>query len=73
VADPLRVNVRERTEQLVNVELHLEDGHDRLHLVEVTRSAVNGFGDEFEHKVQVDLVLLQVILSASRRALATKC
>lgn len=70
MADPLRVDVRERTEQLVDVELHLEDRHNRLHLVEVARSAVNGFGDEFEHKVQVNLILLQVKSSASHRAFA---
>lgn len=41
------MNVGERTEQLVNVELDLENGHDRLHLVEVARSAVDRLRDEF--------------------------
>ena len=58
MADPLRVDVGERTEQLVNVELDLKNGHDRLHLVEVARSAVNGLRNEFEHEIEVDLVLL---------------
>ena len=58
MADSLRVNVGERTEQLVDVELNLENGHNRLHFVEVARSAVNGLGNELEHEVEVDLVLL---------------
>ena len=58
MTDPLRVDVGERTEQLVNVELDLKNGHDRLHLVEVARSAVNGLRNEFEHEIEVDLVLL---------------
>jgi hypothetical protein len=59
VADPLRVDVGEGAEKLVDVELDLKDRHDRLHLVEVARSAVDSLGDELEHEVQVDLVLLQ--------------
>ena len=35
VADALRVDVGERTEQLVDVEFHLEHRHRRLQLVEV--------------------------------------
>jgi hypothetical protein len=58
VADALRVDVGERAEELVDVELDFEDRHDRLHLVEVARSPVDGFGDEFEDQVEVDFVLL---------------
>ena len=36
MADALRVDVGKRAEQLVRVQLGLEDGHDCLHLVEVT-------------------------------------
>lgn len=35
MADALRVDVGERPEELIGVQLSLEDGHDRLHLVEV--------------------------------------
>ena len=60
MADALRVNVRERAEQLVDVEFHLEDRHDGLHLVEVARGAVDGLGNEFEYEVEVDFVLLRL-------------
>lgn len=68
MADPLRVDVGEGAEKLVDVELDLKDGHDRLHLVEVARSAIDGLGNKLEHEVQVDLVLLQNTLLAAIRA-----
>lgn len=58
VADALGVDVGEGAEELVNVELDLENGHDGLHLVEVARGTVDGLGNEFEYEIQVDLVLL---------------
>ena len=58
VADTLAVNVGERAEQLVNVQLDLEDGHGCLHFVKIAGRAVNGFRNEFEYEIEVDLVLL---------------
>jgi len=58
VADTLRVDVGERAEQLIDVKLDLENGHGGLHLVEVARCAVDGFRDEFENEVKVDLIFL---------------
>jgi hypothetical protein len=59
VTDALTVNVGERTEQLVDVQLDLENWHGRLHLIEVARRTVDRLGNEFEHKIEVDLVLLE--------------
>lgn len=58
MADTLRVNVCESTEELVDVELDLEDWHDCLHLVEVSRSPVDGLWDVLLYKVEVYFVLL---------------
>lgn len=68
MADALGVDVGERAEELVDVEFDFEDGHDRLHLVEVARSAVDGLGDELEHEIQVNLVLLWLKRLATRNA-----
>ena len=70
MADPLRVDVGERAEKLVDVELDLKDRHDRLHLVEIARSTIDGLGNKLEHEVQVNLVLLQNTLLAASRAQA---
>jgi len=59
VADALGVDVGERAEELVDVELDLEDGHRRLHLVEESRGPVDGFRNEFLHEIEVDLILLE--------------
>jgi hypothetical protein len=58
VADALRVDVGQRAEQLVDVQLDLENGHDGLELAEVSGGAVDGFGDVFQDQVEVDLVSL---------------
>jgi hypothetical protein len=52
------MDIGERTEQLVYIELDFEDWHDRLHLVEVTRGTVHSLGNEFEYEVEIDFVLL---------------
>jgi hypothetical protein len=67
VTDSLGVDVRQGAEQLVGVELDLEDGHGRLHLVEVPRRAVDGLGDELLHQVQVDLIFLRGRRSARQK------
>lgn len=58
MADSLGVDVGERAEKLVDVELDLENGHDGLHLVEIARSPVNGFRHELEYEVEVNFVFL---------------
>lgn len=58
VADSLRVDVGERTEELVDVQLDLQNWHGGLHLVEVAGGPVHGFGNELEHQVEVDLIFL---------------
>jgi hypothetical protein len=65
VADSLGVDVCERPEKLVDVELDFEDRHDSLHLVEVARGAVDSLGNEFEDEVEVDFVLLWLIRLAT--------
>lgn len=59
MADALRVDVGEGTEELVGVQLDLEQGHGSLELVKVPRGAVDGLWDIFEHQVEVDFVLLE--------------
>ena len=43
---------------LVHVQLDLQHRHGLLELRVVSRRAVHGLGHEFEHQVEVDLVLL---------------
>jgi hypothetical protein len=75
MADALRVDVGERAEQLVDVELDLEDGHDRLHLVEVARGAVDSLGHKLEDEVEVHFILLwldALVIGVSLRVLQTR-
>lgn len=58
MADPLGVDVSQRAEQLVDVDLDLQDRHRGLHLVEEPGSTVHGLGDKLEYEVKVDLILL---------------
>jgi len=48
VADSLRMDVCESSEELVYVQLHFEHGHCCLHLVKVARRSVDGFWHVFE-------------------------
>lgn len=61
------MDVCKRAEELVRVQLGLENWHDRLHLVEVARCSVHCLWHIFEHKVEVDLVLLWLTRSAEAR------
>jgi hypothetical protein len=54
----LRVNICEGTEELVDVQLDFEDWHGCLHLVEISRSPVDGLRDVFLYEVEVDFILL---------------
>ena len=59
MADALRVDVGERAEQLVDVELDFQNRHGGLHLVEVPRSAIHGLRYELQDKVEIHLVFLR--------------
>lgn len=59
VANALRVNVGQRSEELVGIQLDFQDGHGRLHLVEESRRSVNGFWNKFLDKVEVNFVFLE--------------
>ena len=58
MADALRMNICEGTEELVDVELDFENWHGCLHLVEISRCPVDGLGDKFLYEVEVDFILL---------------
>jgi hypothetical protein len=58
MADALRVYVGEGAEELVDVEFDFENGHGRLHLVEVARSAVDSLRDILEDEVEIDFIFL---------------
>lgn len=58
MADALRMDVGERSEELVDVELDLEYRHGRLHLVEKSRRSVDGLRHELLDEVQVHFILL---------------
>ena len=60
MTDSLGVNIRKRTEKLVDVELDLEYGHGGLEFVEIARCSIDCFGDVLEHEVEVDFVLLMI-------------
>ena len=53
------MDIGKGSEELVDVKLHFEDGHGRLHLVEEPRSAVDSLWDKLLNQVQVHFILLQ--------------
>lgn len=65
VADANRVDVGERAEELVHIQLDVVHRHCLLELGVVSRRAVDRFGNVFEHEVQVDFVLLWLQVSRS--------
>lgn len=62
MTDADRVDVGERTEELVHVELDVMHWHRLLELGVVTGGAVDSLGHELEHKVEVNLILLGLII-----------
>ena len=58
MADADGVNVHERTEELVHIQLDLEHGHGLLELGIVPAGTVHGLWDVFEHKVEVHFIFL---------------
>lgn len=49
MADALGVYVGEGAEELIDIKLDFDDRHCCLHLVEISRGAVHGLGNEFLH------------------------
>ena len=60
VADADGVDVHERAEELVHVELDLEHWHGLLELCVVATCAIHGFRHIFEHKVEVHFIFLSI-------------
>lgn len=58
VADPLRMDICQRAEKLVDVQFYFEDRHRGPHLVEVPGCAVHCLGDILEDEIEVDFILL---------------
>jgi hypothetical protein len=58
MTDPLRMNVCQRSEELVDVELDLQNRHRGFHLVEIAGRSVDCLRDVFEHEVEVHFVFL---------------
>lgn len=65
MANALGVDVGQRAEQLVNVQLHLEDWHGGLHFVEEPRCTVDSLGDVFLNQVEIDFILLSRLLAGT--------
>lgn len=61
VANANGMDVRQRTEELVHVELDLEHGHCLLELGVMTRSSVDSLRYQFKHKIEVYFVLLVAV------------
>lgn len=58
MTDALRMDVCERTEELVDVEFDFQHRHGGLHLVEVAGCPVDGLWDKFEDEVQIHFIFL---------------
>ena len=52
------MDVGQRSEELVDVQLDFEDRHGSLHLVEISRSSIDCLWDVLEDKIEVDFILL---------------
>lgn len=68
MADSLRVDIRERAEELVDIKLDFQNRHRGLHLVKVPRSTVNRFWNKLEYQVQVQFILLNEEHAVSRQS-----
>lgn len=66
MADTDGVDVCQRPEELVHVQLDLEHWHDLLELCVVAQRAVDGLWDVFKDEVEVDFVFLAELVSSSR-------
>ena len=55
---PLGMDIRQRAEKLIDVDLDFQDWHGCLHFVEEARCSVHGFWNEFEDQVEVNFIFL---------------
>lgn len=60
VANADGVDVHERAEELVHVELDLEHWHGLLELSIVPAGTIHGLGDVFEHEIEVHFIFLSI-------------
>lgn len=60
VADALRVDVGQRPEKLIDVQLHLQDRHRCLEFVEVTGGTIHCLWNILEHQIEVHFVFLSI-------------
>ena len=58
MADANRVNVRERSQKLIHIQLDLQHRHGLLEFYIVARSTIYCFGHVFKNEVKIDLVIL---------------
>ena len=58
VTDSMRVNVCQRSEELIHVELDEGDGDGLLLLAVLPGHLVHCLGDVFQHQVQIYLILI---------------
>jgi hypothetical protein len=61
VANTKGMDVGERPEDLIHVQLDIEHGHRLLKLCVIARGAIDRLWDEFEQQIQKDLVLLVAV------------
>jgi hypothetical protein len=59
MADANRVDVSQGAQELVHVQFDLEGGHGLFEFGIVATGAIHSFGYIFEHKVEINLVLLE--------------
>jgi len=59
VADSLGVDIGQRPEELIDVQLNLQNRHCCLQLVEKARCPIDCLGDIFENQVEVNFIFLK--------------
>lgn len=58
VADANAVYITKGPEKLVHVQFDLEHGHGLFQFCIMAAGAVNGFGDKFKNKIEINFVFL---------------
>lgn len=63
VADANTVDIGKRTEELVHVQFDLEHGHGLFEFRIMATGTVNGFGNIFKNKIEINFVFLPRYIS----------
>jgi len=63
VADTNTVDIGKRTEELVHVQFDLEHGHGLFEFRIMATGTVNGFGNIFKNKIEINFVFLPRYIS----------